>query len=169
MTLSSGWMIRIGAVPPSVPAAGVRAVPPRRGGMSRKHGGLGLGLAARIWRWRGAGVPAPGLGGLKVLLADGEATSQLSVTLAAAGGVVGAAHGVDEAACCRVGPGRPPGPSLPPLATEAVAEATDRRGCQPCRSPLPPHGAASRARRAESRGSLLRVGARVERPPVCPQ
>lgn len=131
-------------------------------GMSRKHGGLGLGLAVvkQLVELHGgvvsvssggegrgssfcvrvpierdvdaaSGAPSPALGGLKMLLVDGEFPPDLSVTLAAAGGVVETVHEVDgvlrrlpESAYDAL----VLTPALPP---EAVADATDGRGHRP--------------------------------------
>ena len=131
-------------------------------GMSRKHGGLGLGLAVvkQLVELHGgvvsvssggegrgssfcvrlplerdaAGAPgagSPALGGLKLLLVDGDLPADLSATLAAAGGVVETVHGFDEvrrrlpeSACDAL-------VLTAALSPDALAEATDRRGRQP--------------------------------------
>lgn len=155
-------------------------------GMSRKHGGLGLGLAVvkqlvelhggavsvssggdgrgssfcvRMPLERdvsgGAGVPAPALGGLKMLLGDGDLPSDLSVTLAAAGGVVETAHGVDEVLTRLHESAFDALVLSPSLVTDAVTAATDRRGRRPLleaiRASEPPAALVRRLNRAVRR------------------
>ena len=75
---------------------------------------------------------------LKALVADGDLPSELSVTLAAAGGVVETAHGLDEVLRLLPEAAYDALVLSPSYTTDAVAEATDRLGRHPIVAPIRP-------------------------------